>query len=109
METDPLYARCGPAEIDLRSKIDARTDAALDALAQATGKTKSEIAREWLQVAAEQMIEEASITARALANKGLLGEPQRPSSPAPQQLGEGRGVGAGVEAQFLAKNRSKIV
>ena len=59
--------------IDFRGKITHETDAVLDAIHQATGRDRSEIAREALHLWAEAKIHEASLIDSRLRREGLRG------------------------------------
>ncbi len=59
--------------IDFRGKITHETDAVLDAIHQATGRDRSEIAREALHAWAEGKIHEASLIDSRLRREGLRG------------------------------------
>lgn len=56
--------------IDFRGKITHRTDAVLDALHMATGRDRSELAREALDAWAEARIHEASLIDQRLRREG---------------------------------------
>lgn len=59
--------------IDFRGKITHETDAVLDAIHQATGRDRSEIARDALHAWAELKIHEASLIDSRLRREGLRG------------------------------------
>ena len=59
---------------DLRAKVTAETDAVLEALNRATGRDKSEIAREVLHKWALEQINAASLIARFVKAEGMTGE-----------------------------------
>ena len=61
---------------DLRAKISVEADVALEALHRATGKEKSEIAREVLHGWALQQLEAASVLSRLAAVEGITRERQ---------------------------------
>lgn len=60
--------------IDFRGKVTPQTDAVLEAIHRATGRDKSEIAREWLHRAAAEVIDTSIEVHRSLRREGLLGE-----------------------------------
>jgi hypothetical protein len=59
--------------IDFRGKITPETDAVLEAVHQATGDDRSEIARNWLHEVALSRIHEASLIDQRLRREGLRG------------------------------------
>lgn len=59
--------------VDFRGKITHQTDAVLDAMHQATGRDRSELAREALHLWAESKIHEASLIDARLRREGLRG------------------------------------
>lgn len=58
---------------DARIKITQETDAVLEAMHRASGKDRSEIAREVLHAWAEKQIAESVLTMKLLQAKGLTG------------------------------------
>lgn len=58
---------------DARIKITQETDAVLEAIHRATGRDRSEIAREVLHQWAEKQITESVLTMKLLEAKGLSG------------------------------------
>lgn len=60
--------------IDFRVKVTLETDAALDAIARATGKDRAEIARDVLHVWAQEQIAIATLLSARVAREGLAGE-----------------------------------
>lgn len=58
---------------DARIKITQETDAVLEAMHRATGRDRSEIAREVLHTWAEKQITESVLTMQLLQAKGLTG------------------------------------
>lgn len=58
---------------DARIKITLETDAVLEAKHRATGRDRSEIAREVLHAWAEKEIHEAALTTQLLKAKGISG------------------------------------
>lgn len=58
---------------DARIKITQETDAVLEAMHRATGRDRSEIAREVLHAWAEKQIHESVLTMQLLKAKGLTG------------------------------------
>jgi len=61
---------------DIRSKVDERTDAALNAFARAQGLDKSELIRVVLTEWAEKQIHGAMLVQRLLRAEGVIGECQ---------------------------------
>lgn len=59
---------------DFRGKITAETDAVLEAINRASGRDKSEIAREVLHKWAIDQIHTASLITKLASPKGLAGE-----------------------------------
>lgn len=59
--------------IDLRAKITLETDAVLEAIHRATGRDRSEIARQVLSELAASEIHKASLIDKLLAREGLRG------------------------------------
>jgi len=59
--------------VDFRGKLTHETDAVLDALHQATGRDRSDLAREALHAWAEAKIHEASLIDNRLRREGLGG------------------------------------
>lgn len=60
--------------VDARIKITPETDCVLESVHRATGKDRSEIAREVLHDWAKQHIEESNVLNKLLEGKGLSGE-----------------------------------
>lgn len=61
---------------DLRAKISVEADIALEAIHRATGKEKSEIAREVLHGWALQQLDAASVMAKLVVVEGITRERQ---------------------------------
>lgn len=61
---------------DLRAKISVEADIALEAIHRATGKEKSEIAREVLHGWALQQLDAASVMAKLVVVEGIARERQ---------------------------------
>lgn len=59
---------------DLRAKVTRRTDAVLEAMNRASGRDKSEIAREVLDKWAAEQIHASTLITRLASGKGGVGE-----------------------------------
>ena len=60
--------------VDFRGKVTVETDAVLEAVSRATGRDRSEIARDWLHKIALQEIHASMMLHSVLKREGLLGE-----------------------------------